>query len=471
MASITNSDLVLEGMDVPNIEPVDLIGMLTSLDVEADRTDTEALEIVAAWEKVRSWAEAQAHLALADFLRRPETFGSLFNRPLNQGDAADAPPAPAALGECIRSHPGEEFAVRCGISIASAGHRVGLALALADRHRATWEALSAAAIDGTRAAQLVAECLELCDESARIVEAQLLPLSSELDAPRWRQAVRRSVIAVDPRSARQRHERAQQDRQVRVRAVENGMAELWALLPAEAALAIATALDARARSIRSQSDPRTLEQLRADVLVEVFDHALRTGELVGSGRLGSHQGHRAHLHVTVPLSVLLGIDDSPAELHGYGPITAEVAREIATDATWRRILTDPANGAMIEAGAATYKPPAALQRHVEIRDGTCRFPGCARSAEGCDLDHTEPYPHGSTDASNLGALCRRHHLYKHGASATGRGDGRLRLVQNEPGVFTWRMPTGATATVKPEPIDGSSRVHDRLMRVLRRDAA
>jgi len=38
--------------------------------------------------------------------------------------------------------------------------------------------------------------------------------------------------------------------------------------------------------------------------------------------------------------VLLGVGDDPAELVGHGPIDADLARTLAQDATWRRLLTD-----------------------------------------------------------------------------------------------------------------------------------
>jgi hypothetical protein len=43
----------------------------------------------------------------------------------------------------------------------------------------------------------------------------------------------------------------------------------------------------------------------------------------------------------VPITTLIGIDDQPAFLHGYGPITAEVARRIAANGTWRRCSPTP----------------------------------------------------------------------------------------------------------------------------------
>lgn len=44
---------------------------------------------------------------------------------------------------------------------------------------------------------------------------------------------------------------------------------------------------------------------------------------------------RTEVRVTVALSTLLGLDDAPADLAGYGPITAEAARALARDGTWR----------------------------------------------------------------------------------------------------------------------------------------
>ena len=57
-------------------------------------------------------------------------------------------------------------------------------------------------------------------------------------------------------------------------------------------------------------------------------------------------------------------------------------------------------------------PSRKLADFVRCRDLTCRFPGCDEPAYRCDLDHTIAYPVGPTCASNLGCLCRKHHLLK-----------------------------------------------------------
>ena len=58
------------------------------------------------------------------------------------------------------------------------------------------------------------------------------------------------------------------------------------------------------------------------------------------------------MNVTVPFATLLRIGDEPGILHGYGLIHPEVARRIAAEATWRRVLTDPATGAVLDYGQA-----------------------------------------------------------------------------------------------------------------------
>lgn len=59
-----------------------------------------------------------------------------------------------------------------------------------------------------------------------------------------------------------------------------------------------------------------------------------------------------------------------------------------------------------------YRFSAALGAFIRSRDLHCRFPNCEKPADRCDLDHTEPYPHGSTHASNGNCKCRTHHLLK-----------------------------------------------------------
>jgi hypothetical protein len=126
-------------------------------------------------------------------------------------------------------------------------------------------------------------------------------------------------------------------------------------------------------------------------------------------------GLRAHINVTVGLETLLGLNEDTADLAGHGPITAPLARALAfaEDSTWRRLITDPVTGYLLDYGRTTYRPPAALADHIRARDMTCRMPNCDRPATACDLDHLIAYPAGTTCEENLCAACRRDHRLKH----------------------------------------------------------
>jgi len=149
------------------------------------------------------------------------------------------------------------------------------------------------------------------------------------------------------------------------------------------------------------------------------------------------------VQVIVHYSTLIGADDQPAELAGYGPIPADLAREIAADSVWRRLVTDPLSGALLDYGRSTYRPPAGLADFVRARDVTCRNPICRRRVLDCDLDHTIGYhTHGGTTCeANLHGRCRCHHRMKDqpGWSATQHPDGRI----------SWTTPTGHTYTSRP----------------------
>jgi hypothetical protein len=138
--------------------------------------------------------------------------------------------------------------------------------------------------------------------------------------------------------------------------------------------------------------------------------------------------------VVVPYSTLIGIDEHPAELAGYGPLPASVARRIAAEGSWRRLLTDPATGRLLDYGTTRYRPPRHLADHVAMRDQTCCGIACTRPASACDIDHTIGYPDGPTADWNLGPPCRPHH--------NGKTHAHWQLTQPDPGHFHWRSPTG-----------------------------
>ena len=93
-----------------------------------------------------------------------------------------------------------------------------------------------------------------------------------------------------------------------------------------------------------------------------------------------------------------------------------------------------------------YRPSRALAEFIRCRDLHCRFPGCDKPAEVCDIDHTVPWRSGGpTHPSNLALLCRAHHLLK----TFWCGDGGWTEVQRSDGTITWTSPSGRIYTTTP----------------------
>ncbi|MEZ5191058.1 MAG: DUF222 domain-containing protein [Schumannella sp.] len=225
----------------------------------------------------------------------------------------------------------------------------------------------------------------------------------------------------------------------------DGMAWLTLRLTADVAHRAYARIDDAARSLaRADGDVRTLAQLRGDVAGDL---------LLGSG--ADTTSPSVSVAVTVPVMTLLGCDDEPASLEGYGPIDADTARRLAARApSFTRLLTHPVTGALLDVDRRTYRPPADLKRALEIVDGTCAFPGCGRAARGCDLDHTVAWAEGGvTRAGNLAHLCRHHHRLKHESRWDVRLTNRPAKREHDPLArrVTWTSPTGHERDNDPPP--------------------
>jgi hypothetical protein len=199
-------------------------------------------------------------------------------------------------------------------------------------------------------------------------------------------------------------------------------------------------LTGRAAAVKGPAgtDDRTTDQRRADVLGDVGGHGLASEDLP------VRHGRRPQIQVTVAASTLLGVDELPGELAGYGPITADTARRIAADGTWRRLLTDPRTGRFDELSLDCYEPPQDMADHVIARDRTCRTPGCRTPAARCDLDHRDPYPRGPTSAGNLDPQCRSHHNVKTHTDTV--------VLRDTDGAHTFTLPSGRSYHRPAEPV-------------------
>ncbi|WP_020572420.1 HNH endonuclease signature motif containing protein [Parafrankia discariae] len=342
---------------------------------------------------------------------------------------------PTAGGEVLfEEFAPEEVAAVLGVSPQSAASQLLFACTVASRLPHALEALSTGILDLQRLRSLENAVRPLDDSLAAQVEARVLAGGARVNRGAFTEGCRRAVHRLDPAGAAERAQERKKERRVWVSPGEDGVSCLSAVLPAEEAAACYRRVDLIAQGIaacRAAGDSRSRDQIRADVLVDLL-----------CGRAEHAVPLPCEVQVVVPVTVLLGLAEEPGEIVGYGPIPAAVAREMAArpGSTWRRILTDP-QGALVEIADRRF-PTAAQARHVRARNRDCVFPGCARTSQRADIDHTVAHGCGGpTLTRNLGPVCRKHHRMKH--------SGRWEVTQPQEGIFVWKGPFGATLVTNP----------------------
>lgn len=310
----------------------------------------------------------------------------------------DGDDSPLGLGQ-------EGVSLALQVPLRAAQAKLAQARTLVTELPQTLAAVAAGSISAGHANVLAEAVWRLPDDPGlpAALEAAVMPpvlAAGCVTVPQLLRRVRRAILALDPSTAEQRHQRALAERRVEYRPHEDGMASLVALLPAPEAQLIHTRLTAAARMLPAQ-DARTVDQQRADLLVD--------GVLSGLplDALPMVQGRRLTIQVVVSADTLLGLDDQPGHLSGYGPITADTTRRLAADSsgTWRRLLTDPDTGALLDISAHRYRPAQRLRDYLSARDDVCAFPTCQQPGYRCEPDHTVPYHQGGpTRRDNLAAL-------------------------------------------------------------------
>ena len=240
--------------------------------------------------------------------------------------------------------------------------------------------------------------------------------------------VRTTLAKIAPEEFEDSVANARDTRRVSCYRENDGLSTIVAILPAEDAQIVMSAIESFV--LLGNEDNRSADMKRADALSALASWALtQTQDKV--------RPHRRPITVnlTMDLPTLLGLADNPGQLSGYGAIPASLARRLASDSQWRRFITEPLTGALLDFGRESYEPPQPLVDFLLARDRTCRFPGCRAPAHLADLDHAQSWESGgNTSASNLGALCRRHHRLK--------THGGWKLESASDGSCVWTSPHG-----------------------------
>jgi hypothetical protein len=299
------------------------------------------------------------------------------------------------------------------------------------------------------------------------------PLFRELDRPgvtlwslspsRLAAIIRREAARLDRDFLAERAAAARDGRRLDFDPQPDFTADLHLHTSAEHAAAAYRNIDDAARAARRAGDPRTLDQLRADIAVGWLTEGTYGTYVVRPGGFPASEASAAHaddltaghsvgplVHLTVAATTMLGLDEEPGTLHGPRgpiPVPADLARELAhrRGARWRRLLYDPATGVATDL-SPSYRPPPLLDAFVRARDGhQTRFP--TSSASRLELDHVRPFDRacpfagGQTRAGNLSSVGKRDHQLK--------TDRLLRVDGDANGSLTLTTPSGRTYVSHP----------------------
>lgn len=365
---------------------------LTAVDPAAD--ESTLVERIAELEAIKSAAAAgQARAAAAlDAARRA-------------AEAATGVPV-ARRGRGVAS----EVALARRDSPARGGRHLGFAKALVHEMPHTLAALECGALSEWRATLIVRESACLDVEDRRTLDAEMCSDPATLDGmgdARVAAAAKAIAYRLDPHAVVERAAKAEEDRTVTIRPAPDTMTYVTALLPVAQGVSVYATLR---READTCGDGRPRGQVMADTLVERV-----------TGRCATIPTPVA-VNLVLSDESLLGGGTAPADVCGYGPIPAAVARNLiggaVTDrrsrATLRRLYTHPEAGALVAMESRSRLFPQGLAVFIGLRDQRCRTPYC--DAPIRHRDHAQPWANGgSTTADNGQGLCEHCNYVKENA--------------------------------------------------------
>ncbi len=365
---------------------------LVAIDPMADQS--ALIERIAELETIKSAAAAgQARAAAAlDAARRA-------------AESAAGMPA-ARRGRGIAS----EIALARRDSPARGGRHLGFAKALVHEMPHTLRALETGALSEWRATLIVRESACLDVEDRRTLDAELCGDPAGLDGmgdARMAAAAKAIAYRLDPHAVVDRAAKAETERTVTIRPAPDTMTYLTALLPVAQGVAVYATLR---READTRGDGRSRGQIMADTLVERV-----------TGREATVPTPIA-VNLVMSDETLFGGDSTPADVSGYGPIPAAVARSMVarsvgdrqSRATLRRLYAHPRTGSLVSMESRARLFPRGLTNFIELRDQRCRTPYC--DAPIRHRDHAQPWAEGGpTTVENGLGLCERCNYAKEAA--------------------------------------------------------
>lgn len=318
----------------------------------------------------------------------------------------------------------------------AADMELGNAYDLLVRFPRLWESLSAGDIAMRKVLAILRGVRHLDQSYAREVIEAILPEAPGLITGQIRTRIRRLCLEVEPEEAARRTETAVEERKFIIEPTPDGTADIYAYgAPLDRAAAIGRRINGYARSLKNAGDSRPMDQIRVDVALDLLE----------GDNVDANPGSRGGVVVHASLETLAELSDTPGELAGYGPVHADMARQVAaaqSDGQWSFVVRDEA-GNLVHTGTTRRRPTAAQERDIVALCPTFVFPGCPAPANECDIDHITPHSEGGpTTVGNNAPVCEPDHNGRHRAGWIYR-----RLPD---GSHEWTSRLGHTYITRPE---------------------
>lgn len=217
-------------------------------------------------------------------------------------------------------------------------------------------------------------------------------------------------LTLGPQEAKTRLEHGLEDRRVYAEKNWDGTPNYLGLrLPPERVAAAQRRINRLAKALKTGSETRTMDQLRADIYLDLL-----TGTKPSTNTKTSEP---AQVDIRVSLDTLTGTTDDPGEIPGWGPILADAARRIVAEQEnghWQVTVTHPTSGRPLAAVNTKRRPTNHQTRQIQALRPVCAMVGCRNPAADCDLDHHIPWAaDGPTSIHHLYPLCRGDHIIRH----------------------------------------------------------
>jgi hypothetical protein len=365
----------------------------------------------------------------------------------------------AARGVPAARH-GRGIAEQVALARRTSPHRgrvlLGLATSVLTEMPYTADAWAQGRITERRALVLAREtaCLSRADRAQVDLTLAADPAALEANSDRRVEGEARTLAArLDAASVVERRRRSEAGRCVTIRPAPDAMVYLTALLPVAQGVAAYAALSRAADSAVATGRARSRGQVMADTLV----HRITNGIDVTTGKPVVPVAIDLIMSEGALLDPASDGTDEEAEIDGYGPVPAGLARELVADSldagvkTWlRRLYARPLTGRLVAMDADRRLFPRQLGRFLQLRDRFCRNVWC--NARIRHRDHIDPADlGGATSEVNGEGLCEQ---CNHAKQQPGW---RYRVIDDPGGRHTVELttPTGHRYRSTAPPTPGS----------------